>query len=271
MKELLDNLDKLHTTELGIERIKRNLSLETDNVIGWCKNKISSENAAIVRKGKNWYITVDGCMITVNAYSYTIITAHKVNKSVKTLLKNSKSRKKAWIIETERLILREMAMSDYEALYAVLADSDIMQHYPYTFDEERVRGWIDKNIERYQIFGFGLWAVVLKETGEMIGDCGLTMQMIGGQIKPEIGYHIRCDCQRKGYGSEAARAARDWTFRNTPFRVVYSYMKYTNIGSYSTAISNGMHQVDEFEDDVNTITKVYAITKNEWEELIAKN
>ena len=140
MYELLDKLDKLHTTELGIDRIKRNLSLESDDVIGWCKNKISSENAAIVRKGKNWYITVDGCMITVNAYSYTIITAHKVNKSVKTLLKNSKSRKKAWIIETERLILREMAMSDYEALYAVLADSDIMQHYPYTFDEERVRG-----------------------------------------------------------------------------------------------------------------------------------
>ena len=222
MYELLDNLDKLHTTELGIDRIKRNLSLESDDVIGWCKNKISSDNAAIERKGKNWYITVDGCMITVNAYSYTIITAHKVNKSVKTLLKNSKSRKKAWIIETERLILREMAMSDYEALYAVLADSDIMQ-------------------------------------------------LIGVQIKPEIGYHIRRDCQRKGYGSEAARATRDWTFRNTPFRVVYSYMKYTNVGSYSTAISNGMHQVDEFEDDVNTITKVYAITKNEWEELIAKN
>lgn len=267
MYELLDNLDKLHTTELGIDRIKSNLSLETGDVVGWCKNKISSENAAIVRKGKNWYITVDGCMITVNAYSYTIITAHKVNKSVKTLLKDSVSRRKAMIIETERLILREMTVSDYDALYAVLADSDIMQHYPYTFDEERVRGWIDKNIERYQIFGFGLWAVVLKETGEMIGDCGLTMQLIGGQIKPEIGYHIRRDCQRKGYGSEAARATRDWAFRNTPFRVVYSYMKYTNIGSYSTAIANGMHQVDEFEDDVNTITKVYAITKDEWEKL----
>ena len=93
MYELLDNLNKLHTTELGIDRIKRNLSLESDDVIGWCKNKISSDNAAIERKGKNWYITVDGCMITVNAYSYTIITAHKVNKSVKTLLKNSKSRK----------------------------------------------------------------------------------------------------------------------------------------------------------------------------------
>ena len=59
-------------------------------------------------------------------------------------------------IETERLFLREMNQEDYNALYQVLADSDIMQHYPYTFDERRVRDWIDKNIERYQIFGFGL-------------------------------------------------------------------------------------------------------------------
>ena len=78
-------------------------------------------------------------------------------------------------IETERLYLREMTAADYEALYAVLADSDIMQHYPYTFDEARVRGWIDRNIERYSVFVFGLWAVCLHENGEMIGDCGLTM------------------------------------------------------------------------------------------------
>ena len=99
------------------------------------------------------------------------------------------------VLETKRLVLREMNEQDYDALYKVLADSDIMQHYPYTFDEKRVRGWIEKNRERYQIFGFGLWAVCLKETGEMIGDCGLTMQFIGGQIKPEIGYHIRGDKQ----------------------------------------------------------------------------
>lgn len=55
-----------------------------------------------------------------------------------------------------------------------------MEHYPYTFDENRVRNWITKNIERYSIFGFGLWAVVLKETDELIGDCGLTMQNIKG-------------------------------------------------------------------------------------------
>ena len=58
-------------------------------------------------------------------------------------------------LETKRLFLREMTPDDFDALYAVLADSDIMQHYPYTFDEARVRNWINKNIERYRVFGFG--------------------------------------------------------------------------------------------------------------------
>ena len=168
-------------------------------------------------------------------------------------------------IKTQRLFLREMTKEDFEALYKVLADSAIMQHYPYSFDEARVRGWIERNIERYRVFGFGLWAVCLKETGEMIGDCGLTMQMIGEQIKPEIGYHIRQDHQNKGYATEAACAVRDWTFTHTPFRVIYSYMKYTNVPSAKTAMAYGCKQVDEFADDVNEVTKVFALTKEEWE------
>ena len=172
------------------------------------------------------------------------------------------------IIETERLFLREMKENDFDALYEVLADADIMQHYPYTFDKNRVRNWIQRNIERYRIFGFGLWAVCLKETGEMIGDCGLTMQLIDGEIKPEIGYHIRADKQRNGYAKEAAIAVRDWTFNNTPFQIVYSYMKYTNEPSVKTAISYGCKQVGEYKDDENEITKVFAISREQW--LISK-
>ena len=74
---LLDNIDKLHTTELGVVRIKRNLSLDIDDVVEWCRDKIKSENAVITRNGKNWYINIENNIITVNAYSYTIITAHK--------------------------------------------------------------------------------------------------------------------------------------------------------------------------------------------------
>ena len=74
---LLENLDQLHTTQLGAARIKRNLSLDTEDTVGWCKEKISAANAVITRAGKNWYVRVENCVITVNAYSYTIITAHR--------------------------------------------------------------------------------------------------------------------------------------------------------------------------------------------------
>lgn len=77
MNVLLANLDKLHTTELGVERIRRNLSLDSGDVVCWCRDKIESPAAVITRKGKNWYVAVEGSIITVNAYSYTIITAHR--------------------------------------------------------------------------------------------------------------------------------------------------------------------------------------------------
>lgn len=171
------------------------------------------------------------------------------------------------IIETQRLLLRELSPEDFDALYAVLADSDIMQHYPYTFDAGRVQRWIAWNMERYQKDGFGLWAVVLKESGEMIGDCGLTMQNINGSIQPEIGYHIAKAHQRQGYAREAARACRDWAFENTPFNRVYSYMKKANIPSSATARASGMRLVEEFTDKEGEQTVVYAITRKEWQTL----
>lgn len=165
------------------------------------------------------------------------------------------------VIITERLYLREMNHGDFDSLYRVLADSDIMKHYPYSFDEKRVMNWIDRNIERYEIFGFGLWAVCLADTGEMIGDCGLTMQNINGIIRPEIGYHIRGDMQRNGYAKEAASAVLDWTFANTPFLRVYSYMKKANIPSAAAAKSIGMTFDSEYVDEENEITSVYAVEK----------
>ena len=177
----------------------------------------------------------------------------------------SEAMKMKRILETGRLMLREMTPDDFDALYAVLADSDIMQHYPYTFDEARVRGWIERNMERYQKDGFGLWAVILKETGEMIGDCGLTLQNIEGEMLPEIGYHIRRDCQRRGYASEAGRAVRDWAFERLDADCLYSYMKYTNVPSYSTAMAMGMEKLKQYPDEANGITYVYAITRETWE------
>ncbi len=78
MNSLIENIDKLHTTKLGEERIKRNLQITTEDVVEWCKTQILLENTLIERIGKNWYVTVNNRKITVNAHSYTVITAHQV-------------------------------------------------------------------------------------------------------------------------------------------------------------------------------------------------
>lgn len=172
-------------------------------------------------------------------------------------------------IETERLLLREYTPEDFDALFQILSDAETMQHYPAPFDEDRVRGWIQWNLNNYRQYGFGLWAVVLKGTGELIGDCGITMQNIDGEILPEIGYHIHKNHWRRGYAHEAACAVRDWVFRNTGYDRIYSYMKYTNVGSFSTAMSIGMEKVKEYPDPKNTVSYAYSISRETWETLQA--
>ena len=75
MNDLIKNIDKLHTTELGVIRIKKNLKIEVNDVVDYLKNKIL-DNSYIYKKGKNWYCEKDNIIITVNSYNYCIITAH---------------------------------------------------------------------------------------------------------------------------------------------------------------------------------------------------
>ena len=79
--DLIENIEKLHTTPMGLDRIRRNLQIGHDvkDVVDCCSQKILNPGAIISRQGKNWYVTIDGCEITVNAYSFTIITAHKLS------------------------------------------------------------------------------------------------------------------------------------------------------------------------------------------------
>lgn len=77
---LLSNIDKIHTTEMGIDRIKKNLKFDTNDVVEFCKNKILDKNCNIYKQGKNWYCEIDNIKITINSYSYTIITAHKLKR-----------------------------------------------------------------------------------------------------------------------------------------------------------------------------------------------
>ena len=79
---LLSNLDKIHTTKMGVERIKRNLSLETEDIVLWCQSLIKNQESEIIKKGKNWYIRNKDIVLTVNASSYTIITVHKIKSEL---------------------------------------------------------------------------------------------------------------------------------------------------------------------------------------------
>ena len=169
------------------------------------------------------------------------------------------------ILETERLILREYTMADFEDLLAILSDPITMQHYIRPYDEAGTNRWLTWSLENYEKYGFGWWALVRKDTGEFIGDCGVTMQNIDGQLLPELGYHIGKDHWRQGFGSEAAKAVRDWIFTNTDMETLYSYMTAGNVASYSTAAAAGLQRIKSYEDEEDGLLYVYAITRTHWE------
>ena len=168
-------------------------------------------------------------------------------------------------IETERLILRDMTEDDFDSFRVILTDAETMQYYPRPYDDAGVRRWLDWTFDNYRKHGFGLWAVTLKDTGEFVGDCGITMQPIHGEWLPEIGYHINKKHWRRGYASEAAAACIRVAFEEFGFPAVYSYMKADNEPSWRTAMKNGMTFVEEYDDPVNVRTRVYCLERGDWE------
>ena len=170
-------------------------------------------------------------------------------------------------IETPRLILREMCDDDFEKLYEIFSDAETMKYYPHPFDEAKVRQWIEWNQQYYESYNMGLLVVTLKESSEVIGDCGVTMQNINGHSLPEIGYHINKNFWYRGYAKEVAIACRDWAFENKNFDFVCSYMKYSNVASIATAKSIGMTFYQQYPDEKNGITVVYSITRERWNQI----
>ncbi|MEH2090569.1 GNAT family N-acetyltransferase [Nostoc sp.] len=149
------------------------------------------------------------------------------------------------ILETQRLLLREMTLSDLDALLLVLGDADSMRYYPKPFDREMVEKWIERHRHNYAQHGLGLWAMVLKTTGEVIGDCGLIWQEVEGQQELEIGYHVRRDQQMQGYATEAASACQDYAFNVLGSDRVISLIRPENIPSRRVAEKNGLKVVQE--------------------------
>ena len=143
------------------------------------------------------------------------------------------------IVETERLYLRELNQNDFEALCKILKDEQTMYAYEGAFCDAEVQEWLDRQILRYQKWGFGLWAVVHKQTGEVIGQCGLTMQPWHDTEVLEIGYLFQRAYWHQGYATEAARACKQYAFAVLGADQVCSIIRDTNTASQRVAIRNG--------------------------------
>ena len=144
------------------------------------------------------------------------------------------------ILETERLRLREFVPEDAAALAAVLGDPVTMQYYPAPFNRKEVEEWIERNRQRYRSEGYGLWAMLLRDSGELIGDCGCYLREVEGRSSVEISYHVRHDLWGNGYATEAARACMQYAFDKLGVDRVISLIRPENVQSRRVAEKNGL-------------------------------
>jgi [ribosomal protein S5]-alanine N-acetyltransferase len=144
------------------------------------------------------------------------------------------------ILETSRLRLREFTVCDADALEAVLGDPVAMQFYPAPFDRAEVDDWIRRNRARYIDPGFGLWAMLLKDSGELIGDCGCFVRDLQGDVEFELGWHVRRDLWGRGYATEAAQRCIEYAFSSLGAERIIALIRPENRSSCRVAEKNGM-------------------------------
>ena len=150
------------------------------------------------------------------------------------------------ILETERLFLRELSWDDREALCAILQDEETMYAYEGAFSDVMVQEWLERQLSRYEKWGFGLWAVILKGSGALIGQCGLTMQPWKDGEVLEIGYLFNRAFWHQGYALEAAKACKHYAFEVLQADEVCSIVRDTNFPSKRVALRNGMRREDRW-------------------------
>ena len=147
------------------------------------------------------------------------------------------------ILETERLFLRTLTANDYAGLCDILQDEKVMYAYEHAFSDEEVLHWLNRQLQRYRENGFGLWAVVLKHSGKLIGQAGITLQPWRNRQVHEIGYLFNRRYWHHGYATEAASGCRDYAFCQLGLTEVYSIIRDNNIASQNVAVRNGMTMV----------------------------
>jgi [ribosomal protein S5]-alanine N-acetyltransferase len=144
------------------------------------------------------------------------------------------------ILETERLRLRHLATGDRDELASILTDPETMQYYERPFTVAESEQWISQNMQRYQTDGFGLWAIVSKQTDEFLGDCGPVRRVVDDRDEVEIGWQVKRSHWRQGIASEAAAACRDYAFGTLGLSRVISLIRPVNIPSRGVAEKIGM-------------------------------
>lgn len=169
-------------------------------------------------------------------------------------------------IQTEQLILRELNQMDFISLCKILQDEKVMYAYAHAFSDQEVQEWLTNQIRRYQEDGHGLWAVILKKTGEMIGQCGLTNQLIHNQTVIEVGYLFQKSFWHHGYATQAAWICIQYAFHTYPIDAVYSIIRDNNQASKGVAERNGMRICDHILKHYYGIDMphdIYQLTRNE--------
>lgn len=151
------------------------------------------------------------------------------------------------IMETPRLLMREMDQDDFDDLCALLQDRAVMYAYEHDFTPADVQDWLQRQLDRYERYGFGLWALILKETGEFIGQAGLTMQDAAGEEVLEIGYLLKHAFWHLGYATEATAACKEYAFETLKAPKVCCLIKADNIASQKVAKGMGMKKVKELK------------------------
>jgi len=150
------------------------------------------------------------------------------------------------ILETDRLFLREFLESDYKDLCDILQDEDVMYAYEHSFSDDEVKSWYSKLIVgHYKKHGFGLWAVIHKETNDFLGQCGLTIQDLNGKEYLEIGYLFKKRYWHKSYAVESAFGCKKYAFEKLKAEKVCSIIRDSNIASQNVAKRIGMEKTDE--------------------------
>jgi len=149
------------------------------------------------------------------------------------------------IVETERLILREFSLNDFDALFKIYSNPDIMKFYPDPYSKDKMNELISRYIEHYKSFGHSLWAMILKSENTLIGDCGIIRQIINDEPENEIGYHLHSNYWHQGYATEAAMACKNLGFKQFKYKKLISLIRPVNIPSINLAKRIGFKLLKE--------------------------